>query len=1745
MLLKNVAKNAAKQGVKSLLGRTVRHVGADFVSEAVEEGLAEIVAPYYARMTYDPDARAASMEEVAYAAFIGGLSGVLLGGAGAGVRGISDFRSNQRAGNDAVENGYAAEIMETGKSIAEAETADPSGSTLLEGIKEAYGSLVESVGDGEIETAAQRRKLGALYKLTAAARFLPKVEESAAAILNAPQMAAERFGAMGLTDENGQPIEITAEKLTEGINYEELTKEVGSKKAAKAQRYALRRAISQNRMLLTLAVSDVAGKLMLDAESFAKITATGGYIRRGDYQNFLATASPEQKADMAARLGIAGGLDSVSFKDYASAVNRYAATPDGGAYIEAVREARRNAKENEGRRNALPEDIDSVDVSEYNEITLDGKEMARLQSEVIKWHANKRGVPIRKTLGDTSYLCVIDTDGIVHCLGKEPSTNIHEKGEQYDLTDREQLDTVAEGLRSRQGVYRSDRNISQDGRESANADRLDHRAVRSEGQSDGRGRREDASIPYRRKKAVRYKFDEDGSGHGVTYYSDSTTERFALPESETATDSKPKPAEAKPVGTEREIVAWAKENVRGYKDLLPNEKREIRATVRQGRALGLTDAEIKSYADVAVRTGVRISFSKERNRYTKKDGSTAYGDGFYDPKSNEIVVNPEGTRSAARLLFHELSHTLYGSKRFKKALVRAARRMDDDRAEQIKTSYEEAGRTDVAELAEEIAVHHAEDVLGNRENLERLLRDEPTIGEKILSFFGLAKTEYAGNPRLTRAAGRLYRHFEAALGAFSEANRGNLASETVTRTNGGNVSSNEHREKDVSFAIPYQDAIDQLDEGTFDNSRNTHLSVLEHTPQIYIEKAGAKNRKIMVSWDVAYLAMKKEGDLAGHYHGLGVDVMKSLPRSIEDPLYIVKQKNGRIAAVTKIVVKGKRAVFASIELEAFKTTIQEGKTESKNYNLILTVTDAQPNYLQNTIFSGDIVYNKNNEDPAHFILRLKSLKKALPTYDPAESSTTSISDSAEKINPSGEKNSSNRRYALPSDTYSSPTSDAIGKERRAYQPTVGEKLMTAKDLLYIETVNELHGFEKYLRKAGGMSRADAAATVQLARAARSQAQTMIDSAQYNVFSEKPERLGDGLLEIYKPTKKWSAAQRTALEDYLLHSLNVDRMTLRSRSIEWTAAERRRIAELESEIETLSGDELKEATRELESLKKQIKDAELKDKPVFGKDETLGEDGKMRRDHDITAEESQAIVDRIAERFPSVPKLAERIWAYAKNLQRLRVSAGLITQQDADYMEKLYPHYVPAYRDVKSRKVAPVKGKNTLEVSSTVKRAKGGSADILSVRESLAELTDELMRAGQITMLAGKIYEAAKASGDTTHVEILEESTVGEAAVIELSDDSILANRIAGVTGSAKYKIIQEYILEAFADQTITLNDGKKAVVDRSDALHIANKSGSKKAAQIAKIKELVESARLYAEEMNPEHNKFNYFCYYKANVSYEGETFPVYLNVGRAKNDGSYHIYDVTKKIRDTANRIDGFERPKPNEGYAQEIDVSTTSISDSSEKINPLEENSEGRDVATQEILRPKSGQLTFYRDGKRVTMKVSKELLVGFDGLRSPSVEPGNPITQVLAWLNQRFKGLVTSYNPLFGIRNAIRDLQDAGLNSKHPARFAKNVTTLRALKMMLENSKEWELYRAMGGFSSTVYEGSLKLQGGYAGFESLASVFFEGKVTAGALRAAWKKIHYLLDQYSGAIGDFVLPATSQKKKQSVSVKPTVFVF
>ena len=271
-----------------------------------------------------------------------------------------------------------------------------------------------------------------------------------------------------------------------------------------------------------------------------------------------------------------------------------------------------------------------------------------------------------------------------------------------------------------------------------------------------------------------------------------------------------------------------------------------------------------------------------------------------------------------------------------------------------------------------------------------------------------------------------------------------------------------------------------------------------------------------------------------------------------------------------------------------------------------------------------------------------------------------------------------------------------------------------------------------------------------------------------------------------------------------------------------------------------------------------------------------------------------------------------------------------TEIDADILGKLLgsEEYVA--------KLA-VRNENLVKKLYTYLKAAGKSTQSKQVRRALDKLTKKFGNAldhAKGGVLVSQIGDEEEKENTPEGVNI-RKSISGAEEIIDLSLNNELSDVIKEMRGAPKYKAIANYILDVLGGENIELSDGKMAIVDKSDALHIANKSGSEKTAQISKIKEIVQKATLYAEDTNVEHNKFNYFCYYKAKVKYQEDIYSIYINVGKGKNDDKYHIYDITKKIRDTAHRVNDVERPKPNEGYALENGISNNRIPQSKSVVN------------------------------------------------------------------------------------------------------------------------------------------------------------------------------------------------------------------
>jgi len=176
---------------------------------------------------------------------------------------------------------------------------------------------------------------------------------------------------------------------------------------------------------------------------------------------------------------------------------------------------------------------------------------------------------------------------------------------------------------------------------------------------------------------------------------------------------------------------------------------------------------------------------------------------------------------------------------------------------------------------------------------------------------------------------------------------------------------------------------------------------------------------------------------------------------------------------------------------------------------------------------------------------------------------------------------------------------------------------------------------------------------------------------------------------------------------------------------------------------------------------------------------------------------------------------------------------------------------------------------------------------------------------------------------------------GDAAienVIDISTNNELSKLLGNLQRTEKYKKIKEYILGILGGRKIDLSDGKTAIVDGRDAQHMASNAGSKKIAQISQITEIIKKSKLVAEEDSTKEKKFDYFYYYEILVKDGKETYPVYLNVGRARNDGTYHIYDITQKLRDTAHRVNDVWRPV---GNAMENGISNNMVAQKPPIVN------------------------------------------------------------------------------------------------------------------------------------------------------------------------------------------------------------------
>lgn len=116
---------------------------------------------------------------------------------------------------------------------------------------------------------------------------------------------------------------------------------------------------------------------------------------------------------------------------------------------------------------------------------------------------------------------------------------------------------------------------------------------------------------------------------------------------------------------------------------------------------------------------------------------------------------------------------------------------------------------------------------------------------------------------------------------------------------------------------------------------------------------------------------------------------------------------------------------------------------------------------------------------------------------------------------------------------------------------------------------------------------------------------------------------------------------------------------------------------------------------------------------------------------------------------------------------------------------------------------------------------------------------------------------------------------------------------------------------------------------------------------------------------------------------------------------------------------------------------------------------------------------RVTWWNNGELVTMPVDKQIA---KGLREWNAQDYTRLLNASSKLSgpmKAFKGLITDYNLIFGIRNGARDMQQALVNSKDSKYFAANIPQAVA-SITNKNNPYMRLYQANGGkYSSFVQQ------------------------------------------------------------------------
>lgn len=230
------------------------------------------------------------------------------------------------------------------------------------------------------------------------------------------------------------------------------------------------------------------------------------------------------------------------------------------------------------------------------------------------------------------------------------------------------------------------------------------------------------------------------------------------------------------------------------------------------------------------------------------------------------------------------------------------------------------------------------------------------------------------------------------------------------------------------------------------------------------------------------------------------------------------------------------------------------------------------------------------------------------------------------------------------------------------------------------------------------------------RYAEGKAQRLMENGKANISSLK---------SIRETVEKSGKTQQ--FYEYLYHLHNVDRMSLEGRGAESIAKWRDYFKGLtEKQIQAIAAKEITDSTTEktadgIRGAREYLNALDTKNKPVFG--------------DSVTAEVSKETAAELESANPEFVEWSSEVYSYMNYLREELVANGVISRDTAKLWAEIYPHYVPIRRAGKDGAAINVPlDTGRTGINAPIKRATGGNSDILPLFDTMGQRTIQTYRA---------------------------------------------------------------------------------------------------------------------------------------------------------------------------------------------------------------------------------------------------------------------------------------------------------------------------------------------------------------------------------------------------------------------------------